>query len=60
LARADQIMQASCCSGVAQTHFRNLIRNDELGLGVRHDLGDGSARTGLEQGCPAVGETDHR
>src|SRR4029450_13977138 len=60
LAGAEGIMQDSCCSGVTQTHFRNLVRDHELGLGSRHDLGHASSRTGLKQGCPTLGKTDHR
>ena len=43
-----------------QRHFRNMVGNHELGLGRVHDLGGGNSRAGLEQGCPAVGEADHR
>src|SRR3974377_176414 len=60
LAWTAGIMWTSYCSGVPQSHFRNVVRNHELGLGSRHDLGGGSSRTGLEQGCLAAGKTDHR
>ena len=44
----------------SQRHFRNVFRDHELGLGGRHYLGDGNSRAGLEQGCAAIRECDHR
>src|SRR3974377_809974 len=60
LAWTAGIMRTSFCSGVTQSHFRNVLWDHELGLGSRHDLGGGSSRTGFEQGCPAARKTDHR
>src|ERR1700756_2726272 len=45
-------------SRALELHFRDVVRNDEVGRRQRHHLTDADARGPLKQGRLAVGETD--